>query len=77
MLHGLLTIKKKAHLKKKYFAAKCGTYQKVIAQAIFSNTVIVSQFCNKVIVLWPIAHHRFAPFSIVRAGTSVLSCHEY
>lgn len=42
------------------------TYHEVIAKLVVSDTVIVRQFSNKMIILGSKSHHCFTPFPIVR-----------
>lgn len=41
-------------------------YQEVIAKLVAANAVIVSQLCDKVIILRSIPHHCFTPLPIIR-----------
>ena len=41
-------------------------YQEVIAKLVAANAVIVSQLCDKVIILRSITHHCFTPLPIIR-----------
>ena len=52
--------------KAKNWLEQNGIYQEVIAKLVAADAVIVSQFCDKVIILRSIPHHCFTPLPIIR-----------
>lgn len=43
------------------------THQEVIAKLILSNSIVVCQFSNKMVIFWTKANHCLAPLPIVGA----------